>query len=262
MKKSTTKIFCHALWLGYALCAQSWAKTPKINVVTEHLPPYQIVDTNNQVSGFATEIIKETMQRSQFRYELFGYSWVRSYNLASHKENYCIYSIARLPFREDKFQWIGPITELNNAVIWGLKSNEEIKINVLADAKQYTTAVNKNDVTHLALVEKGFVEGEHLYVLNNTESLVKLLVTRPEIHFIVADDITIGHRAKLAGVYIKQLKRVYEITDLPLDFNFACSLKTDKKIIESLRHALKQVHKDGTYRRIMAKWKDKMLHIQ
>ena len=250
------------IWLSAGLSFSSWAKPPKINVVTENLPPYQIVGHNEQVSGFATEIIRETMKRSRYRFELNAYSWVRSYNLASRKENHCIYSIARLPFREKLFQWIGPITELNNAVIWGLEANQEIKITSLDDAKRYITAVNKNDVTHLALVERGFIEGEHLYVLNNTESLIKLLASRPEIKLIVADDITIGYRAELAGVDMKLLKRMHEIKDLPLNFHFACSLGTDKAIIDKLSASLREIHQDGTYQKILAKWQGKMPHIQ
>ncbi|MEW6984410.1 substrate-binding periplasmic protein [Colwelliaceae bacterium 6471] len=237
------------------------AKTEKIVIVTEHLPPYQIVDEQNNVSGFATEIIHEVMARAKYPYQLNAYSWVRSYNLASMKANHCIYSIARTPFREKLFKWIGPITEINNLVIWGLKKNSYIQIETIEDAKKYTIAVNKNDVTHLALLEKGFKEGENLYVLNNTESLIKLLASRPEIELIVADDITLAYRAELAGVDVNSLQRVFEMEDVPLNFNFACSLTTNDNVINKFKAVLAEIHEDGTYNKILNNWRNKMSHI-
>mgnify|MGYP003671223500 FL=1 len=66
---------------------------PVIHLVTEHLPPYQIEDENKNLSGFAVEVIKETMKRSQYDYTMNSYSWVRSYKLAQIKANHCIFSI-------------------------------------------------------------------------------------------------------------------------------------------------------------------------
>ena len=113
-------------------------------------------------------------------------------------------------------------------------------------------------MTHLGLLDRGFQENKHLYVLNNTKSLITLLVSRPEIDFIVADDITIGYRAELVGVKKSQLKRIYEIKDLTLDFHLACSNKTDKKIINTLTKHLAAIHQDGTYRRVLSKWQQQL----
>jgi polar amino acid transport system substrate-binding protein len=239
------------------------ANNSQITLVTEHLPPYQIVNNNNyEISGFATEIVKEVLKRSQYQYTITAYSWVRSYNLAIKKPNTCIFSIARIPTREQLFSWIGTITEKNNAVVWGLKSNNHSQnIKNIEDLKSYVTAVNKNDVTHIGMKENGFSEGEHLYVLHNSQSLLKLLFKRPEIDFIIADDITINYRAKLAGIDINLLQRVLEIENLSLNFYLACNLNSDKKIIESLTLKLKELHQDGSYQKILARWKSVMPHL-
>jgi len=238
------------------------ANKPTVFLVTEHLPPYQIINADNSITGFATEVVLETLKRSQYKYDLNLYSWVRSYNLALNKANTCIFSMARLPIREKLFNWIGPITEKNNAVVWGLKNNDNSQhIETISDLKKYVIAVNKNDATHLGMLKNGFVEGEHLYILEHTKSLLKLLVQRPEIDFIIADDITISHRAKLAGININLLKRVVEIKNLPLNFHLACSIKTDKDILTSLTKILSDIHKDGTYDKILSKWTSKMPHL-
>ena len=108
----------------------------------------------------------------------------------------------------------------------------------------------------------GLTENENLYILQHSKSLINLLVTRPEIDFIVADDITIPHRAKLAGVATDLLHRVIEVKSLSLNFYLACSLNTDSQIIEKLTTSLAHIHEDGTYQKILAKWKGEMPHLK
>ena len=230
---------------------------PIIYLVTEHLPPYQILSDNKSLSGFSVDVITQTLIRSEYPFTLKSYPWLRSYNLALNKTNHCIFSIARLATREKLFKWVGPLSEVNNAVIWGLEA-DDIVINTLNDAKAYMIAVNRNDITHTGLTERGFIDDKHLYVLNDIKSLVKLLMSRPEIDLIVADDITITYRAKIAGVPMKKLKRVFEIKDLPLNFFFACSNHTDDSIIADLTESLESLYLDGTYQDIWHKWQDKL----
>jgi polar amino acid transport system substrate-binding protein len=115
----------------------------------------------------------------------------------------------------------------------------------------------RNDITHLGLLERGFVEGQHLYVLDDEKSLVSLLASRPEIDLIVADDITIDYRVELAGMKKHELQRVFEIKDLPLDFYLACSLQTDDNIIKHLSVTMESLYLDGTYQKIWDRWQKK-----
>jgi len=234
-----------------------------VTFVTEHLPPYQIINDDSSVIGFATEVVLEVARRSKINYSLHGYPWVRTYNLALQKRNYCIFSITKIPSREKLFKWIGPITEKNNAVVWSLKSNEHgRKIKTLDDLKHYTTAVNKSDVTHMAMLNIGLTENKNLYVHEHSKSLINLLVTRPEIDFIVADDITIPHRARISGVSIDLLHRVIEVKSLSLNFYLACNIDTDVYIIEKLKTNLEKIHQDGTYQKILSRWKSKMPQLK
>jgi polar amino acid transport system substrate-binding protein len=249
-----------ALVLLFVIYPSSADNNPVIHIVTEHLPPYQIEDENKNLSGFAVDIIRETMARSHYAYSLKSYPWVRSYKLAQIKENHCIFSIARLKSREDLFKWVGPISKVNNTAMWGLKG-QRFEINKLEDAKNYTIAVNRDDIAHIGLLERGFIEGINLYVLDDSKSLINILITRPEINLIVADDTTISFRAELSGVNIAKLQKVHDIKDLPLNFFFACSPHTADKVIQHLAIKLASIYKDGTYERIWAKWKSKLIKV-
>lgn len=117
-------------------------------------------------------------------------------------------------------------------------------------------------MTHLGMEERGFIEGDNLYVLKNTTSLLSLLNSRPEIDFIVADDITIAYRAQLAGIDINTLQRIFEIKDLQLNFYLACNKMAHPEIISTLQHALDEIHRDGFYQKTLARWKIKMVHTK
>lgn len=254
------KVSYLALILLFVIYPSSAENNPVIHIVTEHLPPYQIEAKNKKLSGFAVDIIRETMARSDYAYSMKSYPWVRSYKLAQLKENHCIFSIARLKSRENLFKWVGPISKVNNTVMWGLKG-EKIEVNKLEDAKNYTIAVNRDDIAHIGLLERGFIEGINLYVLDDSKSLINILITRPEIHLIVADDTTVSFRAELSGVNIAKLQKIHEIKDLPLNFFFACSLHTDDKVIQHLAERLESLYNDGTYETIWNKWQSKLIKV-
>jgi len=152
----------------------------------------------------------------------------RAYQLAKIKANHCIFSIARTKSRENHFKWIGAISYLNNTAMSALKGRS-IKVANLNDAKKYTIAVSRDDLTHIALMERGFKDGEQLYVLDNTKSLVNFLMTRPSIDLIVANDMTIKFQTELAGATREYLQRIYEIKAIPVNLFFACSKQTNEK---------------------------------
>ncbi|MFT5756288.1 MAG: polar amino acid transport system substrate-binding protein [Alteromonadaceae bacterium] len=238
------------------LSRPSFAFTEKITLLTESLPPYQMLSKDKKITGFATDVIRQTMERSHYTSSLHLYPWARSYNLALQKKNHCIFSIARLAVREKSFKWVGPLSKISNAVIYGLKKRN-FDIQTLDDAKKYIIVVIRNNISHLGLLERGFVEGKNLYVLDDAKSLVSLLASRPEIDLIISDDITIDYRAELAGMKSDELQRVFEIKELSLDFYFACSLQTDDNVIKHLSEKMESLYLDGTYQKIWEKWQNK-----
>jgi polar amino acid transport system substrate-binding protein len=153
---------------------------------------------------------------------------------------------------------VGPIYYANNTAIWALK-NRTIKVENLNDIKKYIVAVSRDDITHAELMARGLRENEHLYVLDNTKSLVNLLLTRPGIDLIVANDMTIRFHTDLAGVTTDDLQRIYEIKNLPLNLFFACSKQTDDNIIKHLSKNLQSLYHDGSYDIILNKWHDQLI---
>lgn len=232
-----------------------WA-APQLKIVTEHLPPFQI-DSPEGVSGFATDVVRATMELAKVEFSIEAMSWSRAYNLAQRDANTCIYSISKGAQREPHFQWIGEIS-YSLTSIYSLKKRHDIQINTLEDAKKYTIAVTKDDITHHFLLSNGFKEGQQLYVIENVYSMLNILKGRKNIDLIIVNDTILKYRAKESGVAFDELKKQIDLPQLPLDFYLACSNKMDKTLISKLKTSLEQLKTSGEFQKIQQNWAVKL----
>ena len=229
---------------------------PQLKIVTEHLPPFQM-DTAQGVTGYASEIVQATMAHAKIDYSIEVMSWSRAYNLALRDANTCIYSISKGAEPEPHFQWIGAIS-YSVTSIYSLKKRQDIQIKTIEDAKKYTIAVTKDDITHHFLLKMGFKEGEQLYVIENVYSMLNILQGRKNIDLIIVNDTILKYRAEESGVPFAELKKQLDLPELPLDFYLACSKKTDKVIAEQLATSLQTLKDSGKFQQIRDQWADKL----
>lgn len=228
---------------------------PPILVLTEHLPPYQIAK-GQDVSGFATEVIRKTFDNAKVPYQIDVMSWSRAYQLALRQPNVCIYSISKSAERTPLFHWIGAIS-YNITSIYSLQRRDDIQINTLDDAKNYVTAVTRDDITHHYLQKKGFTEGKNLYLLENVSAMLNMLQGRKDIDLVIINETILKYRAQESGVALNSLKKQLELPELPLDFHLACSLKTQPEVVSELTVALQQLKNNGEFQQIVKGWSEK-----
>lgn len=225
----------------------------RIHLVTEHLPPFQIL-TKDAIDGYATEIVTSALIDKNIAFTIDAYPWPRAYSMAKTEPNTCIFSIARTPEREEKFKWVGTIAETYSDFV-GLKSNNNIQINSIADAKNYNIAVIRDDVSHEILLKNGFVELENLYVINNTFSLLKLLTYRKDIDLILVDQLTIDYRAKYSKIDPQLFRSFYRMNKKPYYFYLACSNQTSDDTVNKISEALADFKKTKRFKEIDKKWR-------
>jgi polar amino acid transport system substrate-binding protein len=230
----------------------------KLNILTEHLAPYQIV-SEYSVMGLSTEIVEATLKESQYAYDIAAYPWALSFNRAKHEKNTCIYSLARIPQRESLFKWVGHIAS-STVSLYSLKSSQIVIANIEA-AKKYNSAVIRDDVTHQFLLTKGFIENENLYVVNDYDALLKLLnLSTRHIDFVLLNDDLLKYRLKNLED-TSNYRSVYQLKELTMNLYFACSLNTEQKIVDKLINAMKALEQRGVLLGIRGKWKKDMMSL-
>lgn len=234
------------------------ASATKLNILTEHLAPYQIV-TENSIKGLSTEIVEATLIESQYSYDITAYPWALSYSRAKHAKNTCIYSLARTPERESLFKWVGHIVSIPTS-LYSIKDSK-IEIFSIEEAKKYNIAVIRDDVTHQFLLAKGFIEKKNLYVVNNYDALLKLLdLSSRDIDLVILNDDLLKNRVKYLNEASKY-RNVFQLKELTGHLHFACSLNTDQKIVDSLFNTMTVLEKRGEFMKIREKWKKIMVTL-
>lgn len=255
--KATKKTFSVVLVISLSfLSGQVLAS--KLNILTEHLAPYQIV-SEDSIKGLSTEIVIETLQESQYAFDIEAYPWALTFSRAKYEKNTCIYSLVRTPQREALFKWIGHIA-LSTISLYST-ANSQIVISDLEEAKKYNIAVIRDDVTHHFLLLNGFVENQNLFVVNNYDALLQLLdLSSRNIDLVVLNDDLLNNRVKNLGEASKY-RNVYQLKELELDFYLACSLNTEQEIVNDLIDTMKVLEKRGVFLKIREKWKKSMVNL-
>lgn len=254
LSKGKTSLFAVAAALMLTTSSHAAGSADdKIHLVTEHLPPFQIL-TKEGVNGYATDIVKSALSESNIDFTIDAYPWPRAYSMAKSEKNTCIYSTARTPEREDKFKWVGTIAETYSDFV-GLKSNTKVNITKLEDAKNYNIAVIRDDVSHEILLKAGFVEHKNLYVINNTFSLLKLLTYRKDIDLILVDQLTIEYRAKHSKIDPSLFRSFFRLNKKPYNFYLACSNQTSDETVAKIRKGLEAFKKTKQFKAIETKWR-------
>lgn len=235
---------------GLALPFGAFSQT--IEVVTEELPPFQMVK-NGQLGGFATEIVQACFEQAGLSYTIAAYPWARAYNIALTKGNICIYSIVRTPEREDKFKWSSRIAQLR-ASMYAYRKDDQPAPQSLEEARKHLVAVARDDVTHQFLLSRGFVAGENIFIVNNSQEAFRAISSFNDISLTILDDLTLPYRAKDAGVPPDNLVAVFDIPELSLAQWVAFSKDTPDEVVTRFTAAFNSLKKDGTIANIKKRW--------
>ncbi len=236
--------------LGYlllacaALAPAAYGETG-IRVVTETSSyAYQRGD---RVEGPATEVVEKTLLAAgQTDYQVRLYPWARAYDMALNEPDVLIYLLARTPAREQQFKWAGEIKKIQYH-LFRLRERSHINVKSLADAKNYTVGVVRDDVRQQFLQGKGFTR---LAVSAQwIDSFNKLIQQQVDL-VPLADD---GANLLCAEAHFDctRLEKVWTLDEISTGLYMAYSMATADSTVQKTRAAFDRLKADGTVRRIM-----------
>ena len=213
----------------------------ELHIVTEDFPPFNF-QQEGVTKGLASEVVTAVLHEANLDAEIRFYPWARAYMLALHQKNHLIYSMARIPEREDLFYWVGSISPYQTS-FYKLTSRHDIKINSLEDAKRYLVGVSLADVTTVYLQEKGFSKLQ--MVPDDTQNIHKLTAKRVDI--IAYEENSFLHKLNEQNLNPQDYERVWRVQDLTDELYMALNRNSDITLFTKLRKALQRIKDNGVY---------------
>ncbi|MES2947301.1 MAG: transporter substrate-binding domain-containing protein [Pseudomonadota bacterium] len=216
-----------------------------IRVVTETSSyAYQ---KGERVEGSATEVVEKTLAAAgQTDYQVRLYPWARAYDMALNEPDVLIFLLARTPARELQFKWAGEIKKIQYH-LFRLRERTHISVKSLADARNYTVGVVRDDVRQQFLQGKGFAR---LAVSAQwIDSFNKLI--QHQVDLVPLADDGANLLCTEARFDCTRLEKVWTLDEISTGLYMAYSMATADSTVQKTRTAFDRLKADGTVRRIM-----------
>ncbi|WP_428526776.1 substrate-binding periplasmic protein [Roseibium sp.] len=234
------------LWVAALLmCLALPVRGQDIRIVTEEFPPYNYSD-NGLAEGLSSEVVQAVLAETGLTAEFLFLPWARAYLTAQNSKNTVIFSIGRIPEREDLFEWLGVIAPYNTS-LYKLANRTDLTVNSLSDAKDYSIGVSVEDVIYQYLKSQNFsnldIVGED--ILN----IRKLALGRLDV--IAFDEAAFQYYLDLEDIDPALFERIYRLEDISGGLYMAINKDSDPDLIQALKRGLEAIKHNGTYEQIL-----------
>lgn len=236
------------LLVGCLLCCCATAQEP-LRVVTELSPPHQTL-VNGEVAGISTDLVRAVLAEADISAQIELYPWARAFRIASSRPNILIYNMARTPERENAFQWIGTVAAYQLGFV-GLTHRSDIKIASVEDARQYTIAVQRDDLSADFLINNGFVPGVQLVLVADIAESWQLLLNG-KVDLVIDDPVALNGMVAALGLRLRDVNFIYAIPQLEQQTWLAASIDTPQRLVEQLQMAHSKVAQTVRYQQVMS----------
>lgn len=225
----------------------AFATERKVIFSCVHFPPSKFETPVDGLPGFVIEFLNEAFARSGLTVEYKYYPWSRALSNAMNGTVDGLCSCSYHPDRDEKLIYSTPLGE-NNAVIFFRNSEAPPQIKSISELTGQTVAVVRGYNLHKELISKNVKP----MPVNDEKSGIKLLLKKR---------IDLFYSFKAPGQYAlskyaeKDEIGHYVVSTQPY---FACISKSRPKAADTIRllnGGLSAIRKDGTYDRILDKYR-------
>ncbi|KJZ10831.1 hypothetical protein TW85_19100 [Marinomonas sp. S3726] len=211
-----------------------------LQVLTENWRPYNYED-KGEIKGQSTDIVVKVLDRAGIDYKITLYPWSRAYRIAQQKENVLIYTIVRMPVREDMFIWSRPLAKQDTGSLFKLSDSKNIKVSNLEEAKQYKIGVIKDSMGYLFLKNNGVSQA--IVPVSTDQKLNLEHLLRGYVDLVAVSEKSFAHVTKQMGVESEALTRVMKLFEFTPYMAF--SLGTSQEIIDKVNKAYDELVEEG-----------------
>jgi len=252
----TTALAATLLMAAAVIATPAYSQTINdIDIMTEIYPPHNFKDEQGELRGISVDVMTLMLARmhaQKGRKDIKLLPWSRGYRKVLSDNNSCLFSMTRTKSRENLFQWVGPIIKTRVVII--AKKDRHLVLNNFDDLKKIRIGVAIEDVGEQLLLAGG-IDKKSLDRTGGTNVLNKSLkkLARGRIDAIAYED-----NATLWGIKKSGLQQdAYEVAYVLLnsELYYAFNKQTDPKVVQAYQDALDSIKKDGSYQKIVNRYR-------
>lgn len=231
--------------IAIAMAALLPATVHGVDLYTENYPPFNIVSQDkNTVSGIASDKVRELMRRAGDSYKLHVVPWARSMAMVQSQAGSCMYSTARTPNREQRYQWVGPLVRNNFAIFGRARAAHAAK--KVEDLKSHVIGTKRQDASSEYFAALGYAIDPVVADVDNPRKIM-----RGRFDYWATGEL-------LGLELIREQHLSADIVPLfvfmQIDMYLSCNRGMDKATIERWNQILKTMEQDGTSAAIEKKY--------
>jgi len=222
--------------------------TSSLQILTEEWPPYNY-EEDGVIKGFSVEIIQAIIRQLKLDHTIQLLPGARGEKMLREEKNIMSFSLFRTKKRENKFKWIGPISD--DAVYFYKKKGNPLQVKTLEDAKKVklVSSFHKGLVFDI-LKENGFTNLSP--VSNHLSSIKKVLKGRVNLG-VNLTPLGIKYYLKKAQLPQDSIELTsVKLVDFPL--YIACSKDISDETVQQWQNALDEIKASGIYDKIYNKY--------
>ncbi|WDE03724.1 transporter substrate-binding domain-containing protein [Thalassomonas viridans] len=251
------KVLLRLVWALFLVIAfnslTASAQQPvSLNIYTELMPPYQLIDSNNRIAGINIEILRLLLASEGIEHRLELMPWTRAYKAAQANKSGGVISTALTRSRFDKFKWVGPFPASSDGVYLFRRSEEDhIVINTYEDIKKYSLGYVRLGIYEEIFRSKGLTEQQLLGFASSNESYKMLF--NGKIDLALGSEITIADSLAIHGFPPDHVVKVFQIKDIGGNY-LALNRQVPDELVGRLNLRLKQMRHSRQVRDIINKY--------
>ncbi|MGL4996080.1 MAG: substrate-binding periplasmic protein [Deefgea sp.] len=224
--------------------SQGSAQAADLTLYLGDNPPFNSY-VAHRPEGMAVDVMTEMLKRSLLTAEHKDFPWVRALSTVQLTPNHCAYTVGRIPEREAKFLWVGPIASVKGT-LFGLRERQ-FQIRTLDDARKYRIGDLRQGANAIFLESKGFVLD---YANTEDQNLRKLLAGHIDLY--PGTPFSAREIVQRLKIDPQRVQALYVFNELGL--YLACNLQTPTATIAKLTSALESMRADKTLQKINAQY--------
>lgn len=222
------------------------AESARLTILTEESPPLNFM-REGEVSGLATEVVRELAKRTGTRASIRLVPWKEGYQALLEQRDVALFSTVMTPARKPLFQWVGPLAVLDTN-LYTLKGSR-IAIANLDDARKLgRIATVAKYYSEQILQQEGFT---NVRSYPDRVATVRALLDG-DVAALASSNLGMPAALETAGASMDDVVNAFTLsTDL---FYIAFPKDASPALVARWQEALDSMKHDGTFARIYAAW--------